>query len=75
MEPRYSLKVDSPEEVDALLEHVWNHGARVVKPGAPTGFGGYSCYFTDADGLLWEIAHSPESPPRRESGEQACRCA
>ncbi len=54
--------VRSPAEVDALLEHVAAFGAAVVKPGHATDWGGYSGYFTDLDGFLWEVAHNPAFP-------------
>jgi uncharacterized glyoxalase superfamily protein PhnB len=41
---------------------VATYGARVVKPGQPTDWGGYSGYFTDLDGFLWEVAHNPGFP-------------
>src|SRR3989339_1483403 len=49
--------VRSPAEVDGLLARVAACGAKVTKPGQPTDWGGYSGYFTDLDGFLWEIAH------------------
>lgn len=54
--------VRSPAEVDALLAHVAAYGAKVVKPGHTTDWGGYSGYFTDPDGFLWEVAHNPAFP-------------
>jgi uncharacterized protein len=54
--------VRSPAEVDALLARVAAYGATVVKPGKPTEWGGYSGYFTDPDGFLWEVAHNPDFP-------------
>jgi catechol 2,3-dioxygenase-like lactoylglutathione lyase family enzyme len=54
--------VRSPAEVDALLAHVAAHGATVTKPGHATDWGGYSGYFTDPDGFLWEVAHNPAFP-------------
>jgi catechol 2,3-dioxygenase-like lactoylglutathione lyase family enzyme len=54
--------VRSPAEVDALLAHVASFGAVVVKPGHRTDWGGYSGYFTDPDGFLWEVAHNPDFP-------------
>lgn len=54
--------VRSPEEVDALLERVAGYGATVAKKGQPTDWGGYSGYFTDPDGFLWEVAHNPSFP-------------
>ncbi|MBS1116007.1 MAG: glyoxalase/bleomycin resistance protein/dioxygenase [candidate division NC10 bacterium] len=62
--PGFSLahNVRSPAEVDALLAHVSKFGATVVKPGHRTDWGGYSGYFTDPDGFLWEVAHNPDFP-------------
>ena len=54
--------VRSPAEVDALLERVAALGAKVTKKGHPTDWGGYSGYFTDLDGFLWEVAHNPGFP-------------
>ncbi|MEK7874668.1 MAG: VOC family protein, partial [Pseudomonadota bacterium] len=62
--PGFSLahNVRSPAEVDALLAHVAAFGAKIVKPAHPTDWGGYSGYFTDLDGFLWEVAHNPDFP-------------
>ena len=54
--------VRSPGEVDALLRRVAEHGATVLKPGHFTDWGGYSGYFSDPDGFLWEVAHNPAFP-------------
>lgn len=52
----------SPAEVDALLDRVAAYGAKVTKKGQPTDWGGYSGYFTDLDGFVWEVAHNPSFP-------------
>ena len=54
--------VRSPAEVDALLARVAAYGATVTQAGHPTDWGGYSGYFTDPDGFLWEVAHNPGFP-------------
>ena len=54
--------VRSPAEVDALLAHVARFGAKITKPGHRTSWGGYTGYFADPDGFLWEIAHNPDFP-------------
>ena len=54
--------VRSPAEVDALLARVAAFGATVTKPGHATDWGGYSGYFSDPDGFLWEVAHNPAFP-------------
>src|SRR4030066_165725 len=52
--------VASKEEVDALMEHAKNAGARIVKPAQDTFWGGYTGYFQDPDGHLWEVVWNPE---------------
>jgi catechol 2,3-dioxygenase-like lactoylglutathione lyase family enzyme len=49
-------------EVDALLRHVEEHGARIVKRAQRADWGGYSGYFADPDGFLWEVAWNPHFP-------------
>ncbi|WP_029134856.1 VOC family protein [Sedimenticola selenatireducens] len=51
--------VESEAEVDALLAQAVSAGATLVKPGQKVFWGGYSGYFKDPDGHLWEIAHNP----------------
>lgn len=51
--------VSSPEAVDALLEQAVNAGARLIKPGQPVFWGGYSGYFQDPEGYYWEVAFNP----------------
>ena len=43
-------------EVDAVLQEAEAAGARIVKPAAEAFWGGYSGYFADPDGFLWEVA-------------------
>ena len=47
------------EEVDELLQVAVDAGATLVKPAQDTFWGGYSGYFSDPDGYLWEIAWNP----------------
>ena len=47
------------EEVDAVLAEVAALGAVIVKPAAEVFRGGYSGYFRDLDGHLWEVAWNP----------------
>ena len=51
--------VASAAEVDAVLAKAKAAGARILKPGTKTFWGGYNGYFADPDGHLWEIAHNP----------------
>lgn len=54
--------VRSPEDADRLMEEVERGGARIVKPAGPTEWGGYSGYFADPEGFLWEVAWNPHFP-------------
>jgi uncharacterized protein len=54
-----ATNLPSPAAVDSLLAAVHEHGGRVVRPASATEWGGYSGYFTDPDGHLWEVAHNP----------------
>ena len=51
--------VTTREGVDALLETAVAAGAALVKPAQDTFWGGYSGYFADPEGYLWEIAWNP----------------
>ena len=51
--------VASPEDVDKTLQQAVDAGARLVKPGQEVFWGGYSGYFADPDGFLWEVAWNP----------------
>lgn len=51
----------SPEAVDRSFAEAVAAGATVVKVPEPAFWGGYSGYFADPDGFLWEIAHNPFS--------------
>ncbi|WP_051712025.1 VOC family protein [Streptomyces sp. NRRL S-350] len=57
-----AVNLESPALVDAALTTAVEAGAVVVKPPVPTAWGGYSGYFEDPDGHLWELAHNPFFP-------------
>ena len=52
--------VSSSEEVDAVMAEAKNAGATILKPASKTFWGGYSGYFQDPDGHVWEAAWNPE---------------
>ncbi len=52
----------SREEVDAVLAEVVAAGATLQKPAEEAFWGGYSGYFADLDGYLWEVAWNPSFP-------------
>jgi catechol 2,3-dioxygenase-like lactoylglutathione lyase family enzyme len=62
--PGFSLahNVRSAAEVDQLLKEVAAKGGRIVKPGTHADWGGYTGYFADPDGFLWEVAWNPQFP-------------
>ena len=51
--------VREKHEVDAVLAHAEKAGARVTKSARDVFWGGYSGYFSDPDGHLWEVAWNP----------------
>jgi catechol 2,3-dioxygenase-like lactoylglutathione lyase family enzyme len=48
--------VRTREEVDQVLAAAEAAGAKIEKPAVDTFWGGYSGYFSDPDGYLWEVA-------------------
>ena len=52
--------VASRAEVDKVMEQAGKAGAVIVKPAQDTFWGGYSGYFKDPDGHLWEIVWNPQ---------------
>jgi catechol 2,3-dioxygenase-like lactoylglutathione lyase family enzyme len=51
--------VGSRAEVDAVMAQAAKAGATVTDPARDRFWGGYSGYFHDPDGHLWEIAWNP----------------
>ena len=54
-----SHNVASEPEADQVIKQAVSAGATLVKPAQKVAWGGYSGYFRDPDGYLWEIAHNP----------------
>lgn len=54
-----SHNVSSEEEVEKVMAQALAAGATLVKAAQKVFWGGYSGYFKDPDGHLWEIAHNP----------------
>ncbi|MFC3165284.1 VOC family protein [Ciceribacter thiooxidans] len=54
--------VESPAEVDRVIDFAVSCGASLVKSPREVFWGGYSGYFADPDGHLWEVAHNPFFP-------------
>ncbi len=51
--------VRSRDRVDAVLQEAQEGGATITKPAEDASWGGYSGYFKDPDGYLWEVAWNP----------------
>jgi uncharacterized glyoxalase superfamily protein PhnB len=58
--------VQSERGVDAVYKFALSCGATEVKKPQKVFWGGYSGYFADPDGHLWEVAHNPFFPLDRE---------
>ena len=57
----------SPAAVDAAMAEAEAAGATVVKRPEQVFWGGYSGYFADPDGYLWELAYNPFDEERESS--------
>jgi len=51
--------VRSKKEVDAIMQQAEKAGGHVTDPARDRFWGGYSGYFQDLDGHLWEIVWNP----------------
>ncbi|MBA9076757.1 VOC family protein [Rufibacter quisquiliarum] len=52
----------SEAEVDQFFTHLQIEGVAITKMPEKVFWGGYSGYFQDLDGHLWEVAHNPFLP-------------
>jgi predicted lactoylglutathione lyase len=52
--------------VDDAIRRAVDAGGRLVKAAEKVFWGGYSGYFADPDGHLWEVAHNPFAPLRED---------
>lgn len=64
VEPRFSgitlaYNGKSKAEVDDVFQHALDVGAKCVKMPEEVFWGGYSGYFSDPDGYIWEVAYGP----------------
>ena len=53
-----SHRAESPEAVDEILERVLVAGGAVITPGTQSEWG-YSAYFEDSEGNVWELMATP----------------
>ncbi|WP_437574159.1 VOC family protein [Sorangium sp. So ce887] len=52
--------VTSKAEVDSVMAKARAAGAAIIKAAHDTFWGGYSGYFQDPDGHLWEVVWNPQ---------------
>jgi uncharacterized protein len=52
----------SEEEVDRIMAHAKGAGGIIKKKAEKVFWGGYSGYFADPEGHLWEVAFNPFMP-------------
>ena len=62
----FAYNVRSEERVDALLAETEAAGGRILQPARRTEWGGYSGYFADPEGYLWEVATGATQVPFAE---------
>lgn len=52
-------QVSTPKEVERVINQAVQAGGHLIKEAQATAWGGFSGYFADLDGHLWEVAHNP----------------
>jgi catechol 2,3-dioxygenase-like lactoylglutathione lyase family enzyme len=60
-EAQFSLayNAQSEAEVDEIIRDLQAKGVKILKEPQKVFWGGYSSYFADPDGYLWEVAYNP----------------
>lgn len=68
--PTTALAMNLPDRaaVDLAMAAAERAGAVITKAPEAADWGGYSGYFQDPDGHLWEVAHNPSFPLRADGG-------
>jgi uncharacterized glyoxalase superfamily protein PhnB len=59
--------VRTKDEVDAVMAQAKTAGATITKPADETFWGGYTGYFQDPDGHVWEVAFNPQWVAEQET--------
>jgi catechol 2,3-dioxygenase-like lactoylglutathione lyase family enzyme len=54
-----AYNVHERHEVAEVLKTAEQAGGTIIKPAQDTFWGGHAGYFTDPDGILWEVAWNP----------------
>ena len=61
-----AYNVRSEQRVDEVLREAERAGGTIVKPARRADWGGYSGYFADPEGQLWEVATGATTLPYSE---------
>ncbi|HEY6835936.1 MAG TPA: VOC family protein [Gaiellaceae bacterium] len=62
----FAYNVRSEERVDAVLDEAERAGGAITRAARETPWGGYSGYFADPEGYLWEVATGATQLPFAE---------
>ncbi len=54
-----SHNLASKEEVEQFFEMIRKKGVVITREPADTSWGGFTGYFSDPDGFLWEVCYNP----------------
>ena len=57
-----AYNASSEAEVDEIINDLRSKGVKIAKELQKVFWGGYSSYFADPDGFLWEVAYNPFFP-------------
>lgn len=57
-----AYNAQSEAEVDEIIGDLKSQGVKIVKEPQKVFWGGYSSYFADPNGYLWEVAYNPFFP-------------
>lgn len=63
-----AMNLEDEQSVDAFLALAREAGATITREAERADWGGYSGYFRDPDGHLWEVAHNPGFGLRPDGG-------
>lgn len=55
----FAINAESEEEVNNIFRELATKGVVIQKEPRKVFWGGYSGYFADLDGYLWEVAYNP----------------
>ncbi|WP_312094740.1 VOC family protein [Niallia sp.] len=57
----FAINVNTPEEVDSVIEKVKAAGGKILRAPSDAFWGGRTSYFADPENNLWEVAWNPSS--------------